>query len=442
MLNLRQENIAKYLAFCGQWGVESNSLFVISDLYEKKGLEQVITNIYAMSKIYERMSGFKGPTLSAKPVGVPKSRSMIVRPVSTEDLPDKKPSDSSPLREGGSAIDVSHSKREAFASRLRDKFFKDSDVPPTTTTSTTPSTTTTSATGSPVLPRGTTILVTRPVSEKEDLQKRKEEVKEKLRIKEEQKKATLERRNSKPSLLTDFKKKKDTSSKQEGEDEEDDDDADSDSSSDDKKGGKKTGSRLRGSSGGSDGGKGKLAFIAEFVALQREQLQKEMQERQEKLAKAEEEFRQQQQPQQHHETGMLSQGLLFMLLFALIRIGELALPLLPFFTFDPQTREVFASLGNDTLAIGVILVVLGQLSSTTSSNSSSSSSSSSLMSLKALSSSVLVLTYGLSLMARFALPPSFANVFLLLFWGTALLVVLFAFMAAFSARSEKGTKPQ
>ena len=49
--------------------MESNSLFVISDLYEKKGLEQVVANIYAMAKIYERMSGFKGPTLQATRLG-------------------------------------------------------------------------------------------------------------------------------------------------------------------------------------------------------------------------------------------------------------------------------------------------------------------------------------------------------------------------------------
>lgn len=342
---------------------------------------------------------------------------MIVRPMAMEDLPDKK-AEPEAAKRGSVTLPVSDgekSKREAFASRLMDKFFKEPDAPTATSLS---------APGSPVLPaKPSTITITKPSSEKEDLQKKKEEATKKLRLREEMKKASLERRSSTTDLES-LKKKKEApipvpakpEKEEEEEDEEDEEAADESSSSEEDEKGKETKKRKT--------GKGELAVLAEFMKQQSAEIQQ-------REAKLKEEIRRQYEP----DTSSLSQALVFVLIFALIRLSEFTV--LPFYNLDPETlqhtRDTLFSLGNDTLATAVILVILAQL---VVSPSSSSSSFIARFSWKALSSSVLMITYGVALLGRFVLPPVFANAVVLLFWGTALVAVIGAGMSVFYVKKK------
>jgi len=61
-----RENLRSYIAACGQLGVPSSELFVISDLYEKKSLPAVVTNIYGLGRTAQGLNGYTGPILGVK----------------------------------------------------------------------------------------------------------------------------------------------------------------------------------------------------------------------------------------------------------------------------------------------------------------------------------------------------------------------------------------
>ena len=57
------ENIKLYLEGCWKLGVPSSCLFVSSDLYKARGMNEVLNNLEALSKIAARIPTYKGPVL-------------------------------------------------------------------------------------------------------------------------------------------------------------------------------------------------------------------------------------------------------------------------------------------------------------------------------------------------------------------------------------------
>jgi len=51
---LHRENIQKYLAACEQLGVPKHELFTVPDLYDRRGLSAVLTNLYALGRITQQ----------------------------------------------------------------------------------------------------------------------------------------------------------------------------------------------------------------------------------------------------------------------------------------------------------------------------------------------------------------------------------------------------
>eukprot|EP01099_Mayorella_cantabrigiensis_P007294 TRINITY_DN642_c0_g1_i1.p1 TRINITY_DN642_c0_g1~~TRINITY_DN642_c0_g1_i1.p1 ORF type:complete len:315 (+),score=75.21 TRINITY_DN642_c0_g1_i1:120-1064(+) len=58
-----RENIQSYLTACQQLGVPSHELFSISDLHERKDLNSVLNNIYALGRVAQSLPNFDGPIL-------------------------------------------------------------------------------------------------------------------------------------------------------------------------------------------------------------------------------------------------------------------------------------------------------------------------------------------------------------------------------------------
>ena len=58
------ENIKLYLEGCWKLGVPSSCLFVSSDLYKARGMNEVLNNLEALSKISARTKAYTGPVLA------------------------------------------------------------------------------------------------------------------------------------------------------------------------------------------------------------------------------------------------------------------------------------------------------------------------------------------------------------------------------------------
>ena len=60
---MEMENIKLYLEGCWKLGIPSSCLFVSSDLYKARGMNEVLNNLEALSKLAARMTSYKGPIL-------------------------------------------------------------------------------------------------------------------------------------------------------------------------------------------------------------------------------------------------------------------------------------------------------------------------------------------------------------------------------------------
>ncbi|EFA76728.1 hypothetical protein PPL_09479 [Heterostelium album PN500] len=66
---MQVENIGLYLKACWKVGVPSSDLFVVSDLYSRKGVPAVLQNLASIARHSHNCPAYKGPTFGAKPSG-------------------------------------------------------------------------------------------------------------------------------------------------------------------------------------------------------------------------------------------------------------------------------------------------------------------------------------------------------------------------------------
>lgn len=60
---MEMENIKLFLEGCWKLGIPSSCLFICSDLYKARGMNEVLNNLEAVSKVAARMKEYKGPVL-------------------------------------------------------------------------------------------------------------------------------------------------------------------------------------------------------------------------------------------------------------------------------------------------------------------------------------------------------------------------------------------
>lgn len=63
---MQVENIQLYLKGCWHLGVPTSDLFVTSDLFQKKGISQVLQNIVSLARVAQTIPSYKGPKFGAK----------------------------------------------------------------------------------------------------------------------------------------------------------------------------------------------------------------------------------------------------------------------------------------------------------------------------------------------------------------------------------------
>ena len=90
------ENIKLYLSACSLLGVPSSDLFVASDLYEKKSMNEVMQNIRALNRRAASLSSYSGPLLPSTPRSFSNSSSPNILSTSSSPL-----SSSMPISGGG-----------------------------------------------------------------------------------------------------------------------------------------------------------------------------------------------------------------------------------------------------------------------------------------------------------------------------------------------------
>jgi len=61
----QRENIEMYLKGCESYGLKTQDLFQVNDLYENKNLYMIVDNLYALGG-YAQKQGYDGPMLGAK----------------------------------------------------------------------------------------------------------------------------------------------------------------------------------------------------------------------------------------------------------------------------------------------------------------------------------------------------------------------------------------
>jgi len=61
-----RDNIRSYISACETLGVPSQELFTVSDLHDRKSINAVILNIYALGRAVQTLEGYSGPILGVR----------------------------------------------------------------------------------------------------------------------------------------------------------------------------------------------------------------------------------------------------------------------------------------------------------------------------------------------------------------------------------------